>query len=114
VAEVSGDNGYAVTGEFRWNAPGFADVPAFLGKKWSEILQFFIFLDHGGATLLDPQPAERRNRWLTGAGVGVQMGIADNFFLKLEFAKPVIKPIDGRSPSDGLDNRVYFLALKWF
>jgi len=30
VAEISGDNGYAVTGEFRWNAPG----SAFLGKKW--------------------------------------------------------------------------------
>jgi hemolysin activation/secretion protein len=114
VAEISGDNGYAVTGEFRWNAPGFADVPAFLGKKWGEILQFFIFIDHGRATLLDPQPGERRNRWLTGAGIGVQMGIAQNSFLKLEFAKPVIKPIDGRPPSDGLDNRVYFLAAKWF
>jgi len=42
------------------------------------------------------------------------MGIADNFFLKLEFAKPVIKPIDGRPPSDGLDNYVYFMAAKWF
>ena len=114
VAEISGDNGYAVTAAFRWNAPGFADVPAFLGKKWGEILQFFVFIDHGGATLLDPQPGERRNRWLTGAGIGAQMGIADNFFLKLEFAKPVIKPIDGRPPSDGLDNYVYFLAVKWF
>jgi len=114
VAEISGDNGYAVTAEFRWNAPGFADVPAFLGKKWGEILQFFVFIDHGGATLLDPQPGERRNRWLTGAGIGAQMGIADNFFLKLEFAKPVIKPIGGRPPSDGLDNYVYFLAVKWF
>ncbi len=114
VAEIAGDNGYAVTGEFRWNAPGFADAPAFLGKKWGEILQFFVFIDHGGATLLDPQPGERRTRWLTGAGVGAQMGIADNFLLKLEFAKPVIKPIDGRPPSDRLDNYIYFQALKWF
>jgi len=114
VAEIAGDNGYAVTGEFRWNAPGFADVPAFLGKKWGEILQFFVFIDHGGATLLDPQLGERRTRWLTGAGVGAQMGIADNFLLKLEYAKPVIKPIDGRPPSDRLDNYIYFQAVKWF
>ena len=102
------------TGEFRWNAPGFADVPAFLGKRWGEILQFFVFIDHGGATLLEPQPGERGTRWLTGGGVGVQMGITDNFLFKLEWAKPVIRPIDGQPPSDGLDNYVYFLAVKWF
>jgi hemolysin activation/secretion protein len=114
VAEISGDNGYTVTGEFRWNAPGFADTRAFLGKKWGEILQFFVFVDHGGASLLDPQPGERRNRWLTGAGIGVQLSVPDNFFLKLEFAKPVIKPIDGKRPSDHLDNYVYFMAVKAF
>ena len=114
VAEIAGDNGYAVTGEFRWNAPGFADAPAFLGKRWGEILQFFVFIDHGGATLLEPQPGERGTRWLTGGGVGVQMGITDNFLFKLEWAKPVIRPIDGQPPSDGLDNYVYFLAVKWF
>ena len=114
VADIVGDNGYAVTGEFRWNAPGFADVPAFLGKRWGEILQFFVFIDHGGATLLEPQPGERGTRWATGAGVGAQMGISDNFLLKLEFAKPVIKPISGQPSQDGLDNYVYFLAIKWF
>ena len=40
--------------------------------------------------------------------------ITDNFLFKLEWAKPVIRPIDGQPPSDGLDNYVYFLAVKWF
>ena len=60
LAQFAGDNGYAVTGEVRLAAPGFGDVPAFLGKTWGEILQLYAFVDHGGAWLKQPQPGERR------------------------------------------------------
>jgi len=114
IAQFSGDRGYAVTGEFRWNAPGFADTPAFLGKKWGDILQFYAFIDHGGANLIDPQPGQTRRQTITGAGIGGQIGIADNFLLKLEYAKPANQAVGGARPSNGLDNYVYFLAVKWF
>ena len=114
VAQFSGDRGYALTGEFRWNAPGFADRPAFLGKRWGEILQFYAFIDHGGANLIDPPEGQTRSQTITGAGVGAQIAIPDNFLLKLEYAKPMNNVVGGATPSNGLNNYVYFLAVKWF
>lgn len=114
VAQFSGDRGYALTGEFRWNAPGFGDTPAFLGKKWGDILQFYVFLDHGGANLIAPQPDQPKSQTLTGAGIGAQIALPDNFLFKLEYAKPGNHAVGGAQPSNGLDNYVYFLAVKWF
>ena len=114
VAQFSGDRGYALTGEFRWNAPGFAERPAFLGKKWGEILQFYAFIDHGGANLIDAPQGQTKSQTITGAGVGAQIAIPDNFLLKLEYAKPMNHVVGGATPSNGLDNYVYFLAVKWF
>ena len=114
VAQFSGDRGYALTGEFRWNAPGFGDKPAFLGKKWGDILQFYLFIDHGGANLISPLEGQTRSQTITGTGIGVQIAIPDNFLLKLEYAKPMNNVVGGATPSNGLDNYVYFLAVKWF
>jgi hemolysin activation/secretion protein len=114
VAQFSGDRGYALTGEFRWNAPGFGDKSAFLGKKWGDILQFYAFIDHGGANLIKPPEGQTRSQTITGAGIGAQIAIQDNFLLKLEYAKPLNNVVGGATPSNGLDNYVYFLAVKWF
>jgi hemolysin activation/secretion protein len=114
VAQFSGDRGYALTGEFRWNAPGFADKSAFLGKRWGDILQFYAFIDHGGANLLNAPPGQTKSQTITGAGIGAQIAIPDNFLLKLEYAKPMDHLVGGAKPSNGLDNYVYFLAVKWF
>jgi hemolysin activation/secretion protein len=114
IAEVSGDHGYASTAELRWNAPGFSTRPAFRGHTWGDLLQVFAFVDHGGVFLIDPGPGEERLRQLTGAGVGLRFGLPDSFLLKLEFAKPVTRPVDGPAPSDGRDNVFYFLIAKFF
>jgi hemolysin activation/secretion protein len=114
VAQFAGDRGYALTGEFRWNAPGFGDKQAFLGKKWGDILQFYVFIDHGGANLINPLEGQTRSQTLTGSGIGGQIAIPDNFLLKLEYAKPMNNVVGGAKPSNGLDNYVYFLAVKWF
>jgi hemolysin activation/secretion protein len=114
VAQFGGDRGYALTGEFRWNAPGFGDRQAFLGKKWGDILQFYVFLDHGGANLINPLEGQTRRQTMTGSGIGGQIAIPDNFLLKLEYAKPMNSVVGGAKPSNGLDNYVYFLAVKWF
>ena len=114
VAQFSGDRGYALTGEFRWNAPGFADKSAFLGKRWGDILQFYGFIDHGGANLINSPQGQIKSQTITGAGIGAQIAIPDNFLLKLEYAKPMDHVVGGAKPSNGLDNYVYFLAVKWF
>jgi hemolysin activation/secretion protein len=114
VAQFSGDRGYVLTGEFRWNAPGFGDKRAFLGKKWGDILQFYVFIDHGGANLLNAPQGQTKSQTITGAGIGAQIALPDNFLLKLEYAKPMNHVVGGATPSNGLDNYVYFLAVKWF
>ncbi len=114
VAQFSGDRGYALTGEFRWNAPGFAERSAFLGKRWGDILQCYAFVDHGGANLIHPPEGQTKSQTITGAGVGAQLVIPDNFLLKLEYAKPMNNVVGGATPSNGLNNYVYFLAVKWF
>ena len=110
IAEAAGDHGYTATLEFRWNAPGFSEVPAFWGKRWGEILQVFGFVDHGLVAVIDPLPGQQSTTRLTGAGAGIRFGIPDNFHLKLEYAKPVGKA----RPSDGREDVFYFLATKWF
>lgn len=114
VAQFAGDRGYAFTGEFRWNAPGFGDKSAFLGKKWGDILQFYGFVDHGGANLINAPQGQTKSQTITGAGIGGQIAIPDNFLLKLEYAKPMNNVVGGATPSNGLNNYVYFLAVKWF
>jgi hemolysin activation/secretion protein len=109
LAQFAGDNGYALTGEVRLAAPGFGDVPAFLGKTWGEVLQFYAFVDHGGAWLKQPQPGERRDQFLTGVGAGLSVSVVQNFLLNVEYARPV-----GPRSSDGRENVVYFRALKYF
>ena len=109
LAQFAGDSGYAVTGEVHLAAPGFSDVPAFLGKSWGEILRLYAFVDHGGAWLRQPRPDERRSQFLTGVGAGASASVAQNFLLNIEYARPV-----GPRSSDGRDNVVYFRAVKYF
>jgi hemolysin activation/secretion protein len=109
LAQFAGDNGYAVTGEIRLAAPGFSDVPAFLGKTWGQILELYTFVDHGGAWLRQPLPDERRDQFLTSVGAGVSVNVAQNFLINVEYARPV-----GPRSSDGRDNVVYFRAVKYF
>jgi hemolysin activation/secretion protein len=114
IGEVAGDHGYATTVEFRWNAPGFSSVPAFMGWTWGDVLQAFAFVDHGRVQVIDPVEGEKRRAWLTGAGAGLQFLVPDNFFLRVEYARPIRRLVDGPKPSDGLDNLIYFQAVKFF
>jgi hemolysin activation/secretion protein len=107
LAEASGDWGYAVTVELRWNAPGFADRPAFFGKTWGDLLQVFVFTDHGGIVVKDPAPGGNRVTDLTGAGLGTRFVIPERLSVALEYAKPV----DGPRPSDRRQDVFYFQVI---
>lgn len=110
LAEFSGDEGYAINAEIRWNAPGFSQAPAFKGKKWGDILQFFVFTDHGSTTVIDPIPGQDRTLDVTSAGFGLRFGIPNDFHIRLEYAHPV----DGPEPTDHLIDAIYFQLVKWF
>ncbi len=102
LAQFAGDNGYAVTGEVRLAAPGFSDVPAFLGKTWGEILQLYAFVDHGGPG------SSSRSRASAGAipnrvGAGLSVSVA-----RTSCSTSSTRGRWGRDPSDGRDNVVYF------
>lgn len=109
IAELSGDRGFTLTGEFRWNAPGFASLPAFGGKTWGDLVQVFGFVDHGEVRVLDPLPGQRPHRDITGAGGGIRLGFPNIFHLSVEYARPL-----GDRPSDRVDEFVYFQAIAWF
>lgn len=64
-----GDSGYYLNMEFRIPPPWLAEKRFFWSKKkWREVFQFDVFVDHGGTFL---QSIE--NLFLLGTGVGVRL-----------------------------------------
>ena len=106
IAEIIGDQGFTFMGEFRWNAPGFSEVPAFGGKTWGDLLQVFAFLDYGEVRTLSPLiQGETKHRDITSTGAGLRFGFPNRFQFSLEYAKPI-----GPRPSDHRDEFAYFQA----
>jgi hemolysin activation/secretion protein len=110
IAELSGDHGYALTGELRANAPGFSTVPAFGNLRWGDVLQVFVFVDHGGVSTIEAGPGRPHAQDLTGAGVGVRLTIPQRFDLKMEYARS-LGPL---RPSDDRDSVLYFQGVLRF
>ncbi len=110
IAEFLGDHGYALTAELRWNAPGFADRTAFLGKRWGDLLQFFVFVDRGAAFVIEPPQGQLGMKDLTGAGAGLRFTFPEVLNFKVEYARPVGLP----RPSDGQMNVIYFQGTLQF
>lgn len=73
--EASGDQGYLVTGELRWNMP----TPAY---------QLAFFIDNGRVTVKDPWPAitDAKSTSLTGAGLGVIISTRRDYSVRLDYA----------------------------
>lgn len=109
VAEISGDQGYTLTGEFRWNAPGFAGASAWGGKTWGDLVQLYGFVDYGEVRVLAPLPGQARSRDIASVGAGIRFGFPNLFHLNIEYANPM-----GPRPSDKVDEFVYFQATLWF
>ncbi|BBB90106.1 MAG TPA: ShlB/FhaC/HecB family hemolysin secretion/activation protein [Methylomusa anaerophila] len=74
-SEASGDQGYLVNGELRWNLP----TPAF---------QLAAFIDSGQITInKKPWPdAGVNSRHLTGAGLGLIFSKAEDYSIRLDYA----------------------------
>jgi len=87
VSEYLRDLGYFVSLELIVNAPGFASVPAFAGRRWGEILNFSLFLDAGGGKLVDARASEKKEVHLQGGGVGVKLQLPNQFRTRFQVAQ---------------------------
>jgi hemolysin activation/secretion protein len=110
LAELSGDSGYTGSVEFRWNAPGFADRPAFAGRRWGDVFQVFGFIDHGGVEIRAPSAGQRGRQDITGGGAGLRFTVPDRLHVSIELATPV----DGPDPLDKRNPVLYFQVVTLF
>ncbi len=102
-AEYLADTGYSLSLEWLLRAPGFAQWPAFAGKRWGEILQFVLFADTAQGWLNDPLASDRENVSLHGVGGGLRL-YAGVFSMRIEIATPV----GDETASDGRDPQYFF------
>ncbi|MEW5854146.1 MAG: ShlB/FhaC/HecB family hemolysin secretion/activation protein [Myxococcota bacterium] len=89
-SEFLGDRGYTLSLEYRRSV---------LDDEAAR-LQLAAFLDHGGASLENPQPGEPLGRDFTGAGVGLRLGLGERFSGRLDFGFPIApgRNSTGQSP----------------
>ena len=112
ISEYLRDVGYFGSFEFILNAPGFADKPAFAGRRWGEILSFSVFYDVGGGWLrnVTDDATEVKEIHLQGAGAGVKMNLPGKFNARLQIATVVG---DDKPLNDEPSERIY-LDLAYF
>lgn len=103
-AQYMMDYGYFSSFELIFNAPGFADRPAFFNRTWGELLQVSVFYDAAAGWLKDPLANEDGSGYLSGVGVGVHFALPGSFSANVSVAKPVGTPV----ASDLNDIYTYF------
>ncbi|MBU2702176.1 hemolysin activation/secretion protein [Sporomusaceae bacterium BoRhaA] len=98
--EASGDEGYLMTGEFRWDMP----TPSF---------QLAAFIDNGRVTLnKNPWDTSANTRSLTGAGVGFIWNRASDYSIRLDYAWKISKSL---ATSDiDKSGRFWLQGVKYF
>ena len=102
--EASGDQGYIVTGELRWNLPTRSILS----------LQLAVFIDHGQVTV-------HKNSWpgsgdnslsLSGAGLGLIANIHKDYTVRLDYAKKISAKEDTAAPDKG--GRWWLMGTQYF
>lgn len=99
--EASGDQGYILTGELRWNLP----TPA---------LQLAAFFDRGHVTV-NKNPwldAGDNSRTLSGAGIGLIANIHKDYSVRLDYARKISAETDTAAPDHG--GRFWLLGTQYF
>lgn len=99
--EASGDQGYLLTGELRWNLP----TPAF---------QAAFFVDHGQVRI-NKEPiagTDRNNRNLTGAGIGLIWNKAQEYSIRFDYAWKVTS--DPATSDTDKNGRFWLQGIRYF
>jgi hemolysin activation/secretion protein len=76
VSEKIGDHGYAATAELVVPIPSSRKIP-FSSLSWKQVVQITAFIDHGGVFVspVTAAPSQEPQEYLTGAGVGLRIGL---------------------------------------
>lgn len=98
--EAPGDEGYILTGEFRWNLP----TPS---------VQLAAFIDNGSVTLnKNPWDDFTNKRTLTGAGIGLIWNRQGSYSLRFDYAWKITS---GEATADtDKSGRFWFQGVKYF
>jgi hemolysin activation/secretion protein len=99
--EASGDQGYILTGELRWNLP----TPS---------LQLAAFFDRGHVTVnKNPWTGSSDNsRTLSGAGIGLIANIHKDYSVRFDYARKISAETDTAAPDRG--GRFWLLGTQYF
>jgi hemolysin activation/secretion protein len=90
VSEYVSDKGLFTSLEWILNAPGFANKPAFAGRTWGEVFAISIYADYAVGKLNDAAGApEGEKVEVSGAGLGAELRVTKNYFLRLDIATPL-------------------------
>lgn len=98
--EAPGDEGYILTGEFRWKLP----TPS---------VQLAAFIDSGRVTLSkNPWEISSNSRSLTGAGLGLIWNRQDDFSIRCDYAWKVTS--DPATSDNDKNERFWLQGVKYF
>jgi len=104
AAEALVDSGGSATLEW------IIDLPGFTNRVWRHVFQFSLYADYAGGEINDPLPFQERTVDYSGYGVGLQLGIAEKFHLRLDAATPT----SDRVASNKRDPQYYLSASYTF
>jgi hemolysin activation/secretion protein len=99
-AEFLADSGVFTSVEVFWDAPGFADQPAFWGYRWGDIFKVSAFFDYGYGWLRDAFPNQRGEFGLSGAGMALRLEVPNRMTARFQVATPIWTddPTNDRNP----------------
>ncbi|HEY9099084.1 MAG TPA: ShlB/FhaC/HecB family hemolysin secretion/activation protein [Thiobacillus sp.] len=108
-----GDEGYVASFELRWNPRGPVHE-SLGGRQWGDLVQWSLFVEAGEASVHDSLPGQDRSRQLRGAGIGLNLGLKDNFIIKTSYAQPLGRDAPSSTAETTSTGRFWMQAVKWF
>ena len=107
MAEALVDSGGSATLEWIIDAPGFADRPV-AGRTWGDVFQLSFYADYARGEINDPLDFQEKRVTLMGYGLGLQFGLSEKFFLRMDAATPHGEEVasNGRDPQ-------YYLSFSY-
>lgn len=101
--DMSGDQGYKVTGEFRWRLPGWSDA--------DNDCYLNFFYDYGSVIICKrPSSAVSNRRSLMGTGLGLLWMMKPDYTVRLDYAWKI-----GRGQGEAADNgRLWLQVNRYF
>ncbi|TWH45072.1 ShlB/FhaC/HecB family hemolysin secretion/activation protein [Sporomusa sp. KB1] len=103
--EASGDEGYKLTGEFRWQLPGLS--------KGKSNLYLNAFYDYGSVMINKrPYSTDANRRSLMGAGLGLLWTRTQDFAIRMDYAWKLGK--EAATSDTNANGRLWLQGIKYF